>query len=97
MDFKVGDKVIIVKAEGQTIGRDKIPLRDPHPEHIGKGGVITAVDSEDGMPHIRLDNGTELLGCECWWQLNTCCTTVKHPTLPSSLFSCLHNTDIQNK
>lgn len=29
MKFKVGDRVQIVKAEGQTIGRDKIPLKDP--------------------------------------------------------------------
>lgn len=67
MDYKVGDRVVIVKAEGHTIGRAKIPLKDPHPEHIGKLGSITTIDSDDNMPHIRLDDGTVLLGCECWW------------------------------
>ena len=61
--MKVGDKVVIVKAEGCTIG--KLPLRDPHPEHIGKCGTIIKI--EDGMPHIKLDDGTELEGYECWW------------------------------
>ena len=66
--YKVGDRVIVVKAEGHTIGEDKIPLADPHPEHIGKIGTITAIDSDDDMPHITLDDGIELLGCECWWE-----------------------------
>ena len=68
MDFKVGDRVIIVKAEGSVIGKAKLPLRDPYPEYIGKRGNITAIDGEDGMPCITLDNGTILFGYECWWQ-----------------------------
>ena len=68
LKYKVGDRVIIVKAEGTTIGKMKIPLRDPHPEHIGKSGTIVAIDEEDGMPHIKLDDGTELEGGDCWWQ-----------------------------
>lgn len=68
MKFKVGDRIIIVKAEGTTLGKAKLPLRDPHPEHIGKSGTITAIDGDDGMPHIKLDDGVEILGCECWWQ-----------------------------
>lgn len=68
MKFKVGDRIKIVKAEGHTIGKGKIPLRDPHPEHIGKSGTIVAIDGEDGMPYIRLDDGTKLEGGDCWWR-----------------------------
>ena len=68
MKYRVGDRVMIIKAEGYTIGKDKLPLRDPHPEHIGKSGTIIAIDNEDNMPHIKLDDGTKLLGCDCWWQ-----------------------------
>ena len=66
MKYEVGTRVVIVKAEGHAIGRSKLPLKDPHPEHIGKSGTITAID-DDRMPHITLDDGTELEGCDCWW------------------------------
>ena len=65
MDYKVYDRVVILRAEGYKMGSSKIPLKDPHPEHIGKKGIIAELD--DGMPHIILDDGTELDGCECWW------------------------------
>ena len=66
--IEVGQRVIIVKAEGHTIGKAKLLLRDPHPEHIGKSGIIISVDEADKIPRIRLDDGTELSGSECWWQ-----------------------------
>ena len=66
MDYKVGDSVVIVKAEGYTMGSTRIPLKDPYPEHLGKVGVIQSLD--DTMPHIVLEDGTELDGCECWWR-----------------------------
>ena len=65
MEIKVGTRVQIVKAEGLGL---KLPLRDPHPEHIGKKGVIAGVDESDGMPKIQLDDGTTLFGYECWWE-----------------------------
>lgn len=68
MKYKVGDRVEIVKAEGMTIGNAKLPLKDPHPEHIGKRGIIFKIDKDDNMPHIELDNGVKLLGCDCWWR-----------------------------
>jgi len=67
MDYKVGDEVVIVRAEGYVLGSTKIPLKDPHPEHTGKVGRITRI-GEDISPHIVLTDGTELDGCECWWR-----------------------------
>ena len=67
MKYKVGDEVVILRAEGYVLGSTRIPLRDPHPEHIGKVGRITAM-SEDSPPHIILSDGTELDGSECWWR-----------------------------
>lgn len=72
LDYKVGDRIVIVKAEGRTIGRLNISLRDPHPELVDCEGTIIAVDKGDGMPHIHLDNGIELAGCECWWKIKQC-------------------------
>lgn len=65
MEYKIGDLVVIVKAEGYAMGSTKIPLKDPHPEHLGKVGRISSVNN--GI-HIVLDDGTELDGCECWWR-----------------------------
>ena len=45
-------------------------MADPHPEHIGKLGIITEDTDDNGLqcsPYIRLDDGTELRGYECWW------------------------------
>ena len=67
VEDKIGDEVVILRAEGYMLGSTKIPLRDPHPEHIGKIGRITAL-KEGESPHIVLDDGTELDGCECWWR-----------------------------
>lgn len=63
LTYVVGDRVVIVRAEGSYF--KGIPMRDPHPEHIGKKGIIVELD--DGMPTIRLDDGTILRGYECWW------------------------------
>lgn len=68
MEYRVGDRIIIVKAEGKTIGELNIPLKDPHPELIDCEGTIVSIDEDDAMPRIRLDSGIELEGCECWWQ-----------------------------
>lgn len=67
MDYKVGDEIVILRAEGYVMGSSKIPLRDPHPEHIGKIGRITIV-GEGISPHILLNDGTELDGYDCWWR-----------------------------
>ena len=67
MDCKIGDEIVTLRAEGYVLGSTKIPLRDPHPEHIGKVGRITAMGG--GLsPRILLNDGTELDGCECWWR-----------------------------
>jgi len=67
MNYQIGDEVVIMKAEGYVLGSTRIPLKDPHPEHLGKVGRITRL--EEGLsPHIVLTDGTELDGCECWWR-----------------------------
>lgn len=62
--YIVGDRVIILRAEGYVMGSSKIPLKDPHPEHIGKTGELIGI--EDGIK-ILLNDGTKLDGSECWW------------------------------
>ena len=67
-----GTVVVIVRAEGQTLadlfpGARPVGLRDPHPEHIGKRGVIVGA-TESGVPIIELGDGTLLQGSECWWR-----------------------------
>ena len=67
LDYKVGDRVVIVRAGGTCWPDDhRLVRRDPHPEHLGKTGVITKL-LEDKMPIIRLSDGIELEGCDCWW------------------------------
>ncbi len=65
-EYRIGDEVVITRAKGYVLGSTGIPLKDPHPEHLGKIGRITAID--DGMPHITLDEGVVLEGCDCWWR-----------------------------
>lgn len=36
--------------------------------HVGKEGEIVGEDPDWGSPLIRLDDGTELYGYECWWE-----------------------------
>ncbi|MEE9569299.1 MAG: hypothetical protein V3W37_07935 [Candidatus Binatia bacterium] len=65
-------RVRIVQASGTFLsdiyhGSEGVALRDPHPEHIGKEGRIVAW-AEGASPLIRLDDGTELWGSECWWE-----------------------------
>ena len=67
MKYKVGDEVVILRAEGYVLGSTKIPLKDYYPEHIGKVGRITRLE-ESMSPHIVIIDGTELDGCECWWR-----------------------------
>ena len=64
MDYSTGDRVVIVRAEGHSIGSTRIPLKDPYPKHIGKVGEITSIEPVE----ILLEDGTKLAGCECWWR-----------------------------
>lgn len=43
---------------------------NPHPEHIGKLGTVIAERDICGtqVPEIKLDDGTQLSGAECWWE-----------------------------
>jgi hypothetical protein len=44
--------------------------RNPHPEHIGKVGVITSLRKIEGhlSPVITLTDGSVVGGWECWWE-----------------------------
>lgn len=44
--------------------------RNPHPEHIGKQGVITRMRIIEGhaSPVITLSDGAVVGGWECWWE-----------------------------
>jgi len=65
-EWKVGDVVRIPK-----VG---YPARQPHPEHEGKIGCITATeavsmgDTTFDVPVITLEDGTVLKGYDCWWE-----------------------------
>ncbi len=61
----VGKRVKIIKAEGLTFAG--LPCRDPRPEHIGKEGTIRSL-TKSGIPRIALDDGSSVLGCDCWWR-----------------------------
>ena len=43
---------------------------NPHPEHIGKQGVITSMRMIEGhaSPVITLSDGAVVGGWECWWE-----------------------------
>lgn len=70
MKYKVGDRVVIVKAEGTQFGDTGITCKDPTPEHTGKcGKIIQAGDIEKGIELlIELEDGTILKGSDCWWK-----------------------------
>ena len=65
-DWKVGDLVRIPKVS--------YPARQPHPEHEGKIGYITATeavqmgDMKFNVPVITLEDGVVLKGYDCWWE-----------------------------
>ncbi len=65
-ELKIGDEVVILRAKGYVLGSTGIPLKDPHPEHLGKVGIITSIDN--GVPRIILYDGVVLEGCDCWWR-----------------------------
>ena len=62
-------RVRIVNVDG-TVWHG-LPIKTGHPEHVDKEGTIVgpvADDPEwDPVPEIRLDDGSTVLGCECWW------------------------------
>jgi hypothetical protein len=62
---KVGQAVRIV--DGALAGAG---LKNPHPEHIGKLGIISKITRVQGTltPIITLEDGTEVGGWECWWE-----------------------------
>ncbi len=41
---------------------------DTSKSHIGKQGVAEKIDGNFGGVKITLDDGTVLLGSECWWK-----------------------------
>jgi hypothetical protein len=66
-DWKVGQLV--------RISRVTPPMRQPHPEHEGKIGYITATeavsmggDDTFDVPVITLEDGVVLKGYDCWWE-----------------------------
>lgn len=71
MAYKVppGTRVRIARASGEPFNGDVVKS-DPFPEHCGKEGEIVKYVSfgRYETPLIRLDDGTELRGYECWWE-----------------------------
>lgn len=43
---------------------------NPHPEHVGKQGIITSIRNIEGTlsPVITLQDGSVVGGWECWWE-----------------------------
>lgn len=69
-DSYIGLRIRIVKVAGKDIGHGYTGA-DPHPEHIGKCGTIVGEENAGGgytTPRIKLDDGTMLMGTECWWE-----------------------------
>ena len=72
-EYKVGTKVVVLKTVGKVVEMDntKVVLNDPHPEHIGKKGIIIGFHPElSSSPEIQLEDGTILFGYECWWDFD---------------------------
>jgi hypothetical protein len=67
--FAVGTKVRIVDGTQLDFG-DGVHGNNPHPEHIGKLGVITSIRMVEGTqsPVIELVDGAVVGGWECWWE-----------------------------
>lgn len=64
-----GLRIQIAQAEGGDF--HGYTMHDPNPEYAGKLGIITEDIDDDGQecsPYIRLDDGTELRGYDCWWE-----------------------------
>ena len=67
--FPSGTRIRLAKASG-TVFSGEVLRADPFPQHCGKEGQIVKYVSFDRYetPLIRLDDGTELRGHECWWE-----------------------------
>jgi len=68
-NLPLGTRVRITRASGTVFSGEALRA-DPFPEHCGKEGEIVKYVSFDRYetPLIRLDDGTELRGYECWWE-----------------------------
>jgi len=79
MSEKIGQRVFLPEVSGmapfiETTDGDKFFRSQPHSEAVGKFGVIISHETVRigrhaiSVPVIRLDDGQELRGYECWWQ-----------------------------
>lgn len=62
--YPVSTRIVILNVDGM-IYHGLLIRTGPHPEYVGKHGAL--VSWEDGVPLLRLDDGSQLEGCECWW------------------------------
>jgi hypothetical protein len=61
--YPVGTRIVILDVDGMIY--HGLPIKTGHPEHVGKHGTL--VSWQDGIPLLKLDDGNEVEGCECWW------------------------------
>ena len=65
----VGKRVRILDVSGRKAVVAGVELDLATPEgskpHVNKEGVIV---SDEGSPEIKLDDGTYIMGYECWWE-----------------------------